>query len=66
MAFVKRARLPQAEDSAPMRVSRIGSPIVTPTEPQKARSAIKRESGSEASPDSSTPSLNRREAEKGV
>ena len=36
MAFVKRARLPQAEDSAPMRVSRIspsggvwgGSPIV--------------------------------------
>ena len=26
MAFVKRARLPQAEDSAPMRVSRIGSP----------------------------------------
>ena len=23
MAFVKRARLPQAEDSAPMRVSRI-------------------------------------------
>ena len=26
MAFVKRARLPQAEDSAPMRASRIGSP----------------------------------------
>ena len=25
MAFVKRARLPQAEDSAPMRVSRIGT-----------------------------------------
>ena len=26
MAFVKRARLPQAEDSAPMRVSRSGNP----------------------------------------
>ena len=25
MAFVKRARLPQAEDSAPMHVSRIGA-----------------------------------------
>ena len=29
-AFAKRARLPQAEDSAPMRVSRIGSPNVSP------------------------------------
>ena len=30
MAFVKRARLPQAEDSAAMRVSRSGNPITTP------------------------------------
>ena len=29
-AFAKRARLPQAEDSAPMRVSRSGNPITTP------------------------------------
>ena len=43
-----------------------GSPIVTPTALQKARSAIKRKSGSEASPDSSNPSLKRREAKMGV
>ena len=41
--IAKRARLPQAEDSAPMRVSRIGSPIVP-----RAKHSKKRESGSEA------------------
>ena len=33
-AFAKRARLPQAEDSAPMRVSRIGVPNVSPAFPK--------------------------------
>ena len=35
-AAAKRARLPQAEDSAPMRISRIGSPNVPGAKPRKA------------------------------